>query len=163
MLAGCAFLILRTSWVYSGQGDNFLTKILSLSKQSHKTNVVTDQIGSPTWAGTLAETIVKLIPFCKFNRISDFVKYEGVYNVADLGSVSRLEWAKAILQNDPSRKRQIYEIIQPSLSSEFSTLARRPLFSALNCEKIQKTFNISLQNWEIRLSLAMKEPVITLS
>lgn len=154
---GCAFLILRTNWVYSIHGDNFLTKILSLSRQSRKIIIVSDQIGSPTWVGTLADITSKIISSYEISNFNDFQKYKGIYHVTDLGSVSPLEWAQAILRIDPDRGSQITETLQSALSSEFTRSARRPLFSALNCGKIQRNFNVSLQNWEERLKIAMKD------
>jgi dTDP-4-dehydrorhamnose reductase len=155
--SGCAFLILRTSWVYSLQGDSFVTKILAWSRKSRELRIVSDQIGSPTWAGTLAEVVGRILSRADFRHAESSRAYSGIYHVTDLGIVSRLEWAQAILRYDSDRGAQITETVHSALSSEFKTPARRPSFSALNCEKIQKTFDFQLQGWEEKLKIAMKD------
>jgi dTDP-4-dehydrorhamnose reductase len=81
---------------------------------------------------------------------------KGIYHLAGDGFASRLEWGKAILENDPKREEQIVEHILPAKTEEFPTPAQRPLFSALNCGHFYQTFGLHLPTWENALKLAMK-------
>lgn len=149
--AGARHVILRTSWVYSLRGSGFVSKVLSWARERETLRVVSDQIGSPTSARMLAETMATLL-----ERGAGYLhERAGVYHLASIGNVSRLEWARAILDFDPDKKEQITRELLPALSVEFSTPALRPPFSALDCSKFEKTFNVLLPEWKSALKLAM--------
>jgi dTDP-4-dehydrorhamnose reductase len=150
------YLILRTSWVYSLRRDSFVTKVLQWARQRSTLQVVSDQIGSPTWARSLAEITAQLLAMGS-KDIYDWVgERRGLYHLAGSGFASRLEWAKAILELDPRREEQTAQEIRPALTTDFPTPARRPLYSALNCDKFTDTFGISLPDWRDALQLAME-------
>lgn len=153
---GDAFLILRTSWVYSLRGNSFVNKVLGWSRKNKTLKIVSDQIGSPTWARMLAEITNRVIANNKINLLDNLRANCGVYHLVSSGYTSRYEWAKRILANDPKRTEQLVQTIEPVLSEEFPTPAARPLFSALNCEKFKKTFSLNLPNWEESLQRAMQ-------
>ena len=154
---GEAYLILRTSWVYSLQGNSFVNKVLGWSRKNKTLKIVSDQISSPTWARALADTTTQVITTHKAN-LSDILKERrGIYHLTGSGYASRYEWAKQILANDPSRTEQLVQTIEPVPSEEFPTPATRPHFSALNCEKLTKTFGLRLPNWEESLQVALTE------
>lgn len=152
-----SYLILRTSWVYSLRRDSFVTKVLSWSRQGSTLRVVTDQISNPTWARMLAETTSLLLMQAGSDNLDWFQDVTGLYHLAGSGYSSRMEWAQAILRYDPDPDGQTIREILPSITADFPTLARRPLFSALNCDRFTRTFGLRLPDWETALMLAMSE------
>ena len=153
--AGGAYLILRTSWVYSLRGNSFVNKVLQWSRQNKTLRVVHDQVSSPTWARTLAEITGFLLAQNKKDLYENIGERHGLYHLTGDGYTSRYEWAKQILANDPEPSGQIVQTIEPALSEEFSTPAVRPLFSALDCTRFETTFGLQLPPWEQILRLAM--------
>jgi dTDP-4-dehydrorhamnose reductase len=171
--AGGAYLILRTSWLYSLRGDSFVNKVLRWARQNTQVRVVTDQIGNPTWARRLAETTAQLlamsgsqfavrnsqflIPDSQFGgTLIDWInEHRGLYHLAGSGYTSRLEWARAILRYDPHPEDQVAHAVTPALTADFPTPARRPLFSALDCRRFTDTFGLALPDWEDSLKLAL--------
>ncbi len=151
-----AHLIFRTSWVYSLRGNSFVTKVLSWSRNSENLRIVGDQISNPTWARILAEATAQVIAKADHHLFDWIEEHQGIYHLAGSGHVSRYDWAKAILKYDPKKGEQIITSIQPALSSEFPTPARRPLFSALNCDLFNNTFTIALPPWQAALQLALE-------
>jgi dTDP-4-dehydrorhamnose reductase len=154
--AGGTFLILRTVWVYSLRRDSFVTKVLEWSRRQSTLRLVTDQVGNPTWARMLAEISAQLLAKGGKDPLSWLEERKGLYHLAGSGIASRLEWAQAILRCDPAREEQLTREIQPALTAEFPTPARRPLYSALNCDKFTDTFDLRLPDWEEALRLAME-------
>lgn len=154
---GNAYLILRTSWVYSLRGNSFVNKVLAWARKSETLKVVSDQISSPTSARTLAE-ITNLILAQANGNIFDYIKEKrGIYHLAGSGHASRFEWAKEILANDTNPEEQLVKNLLPARSDEFPTPAHRPLYSALDCSKFERTFNLHLPDWKDTLRLAMQE------
>ena len=153
--SGDAYLILRTSWVYSLRGNSFVNKVLGWSRKNKTLKVVSDQVSSPTWARMLAESTTHAIITNKANLLDILRESRGIYHLAGGGYASRYEWAKLIVANDPKRTEQLVQTIEPAPSSDFSTPAMRPLFSALDCTKFSRTFSIHLPTWEESLQQAM--------
>lgn len=155
--AGDAYLILRTSWVYSLRGNSFVNKVLGWSRKNKSLKIVSDQIGCPTWARMLATLTCQAV----FNNAGDLLDNlrarRGIYHLTSHGYTSRFEWAQQILANDPKRTEQLVQTLEPVSSLEFPTPAARPLFSALNCEKFTAAFGLRPPNWEESLKLAMAE------
>jgi len=152
-----AYLILRTSWVYSLRRECFLSKVLRWSREHKSLRMVTDQVGSPTWSRVLAEATVQILPRGGRNAIDWLSERKGLYHLAGNGNASRIEWCRSILENDPHKEEQIVTKILPALSSDFQTLAERPQFSALNCDRFAESFGLNLPDWTTSLALAMKE------
>jgi dTDP-4-dehydrorhamnose reductase len=153
--AGGAYLILRTSWVYSLRGNSFVNKVLKWSRQIKTLKVVSDQISGPTWARTLAEITGFVLAQNKKELYESISEKNGVYHLAGNGFTSRYEWARQILANDPNPSEQIAHTIEPALSGDFPSPAVRPLFSALDCSLFERTFGLKLPDWEDTLQLAM--------
>ena len=128
-------IIIRTSWLYSSFGTNFLKTMIELMKKNNSIKVVNDQIGSPTYAYDLAKVIIKIIMNSK-NK-------SGLFHYSNEGETSWFEFAKSI--------GELYnlncEIIGVS-SKEFKTLAKRPQYSLLNKSKIKTTFNLEIPNYK---------------
>ena len=150
-----AYLILRTSWVYSLRGNSFVNKVLGWARKNETLKIVSDQISSPTWARILAEITGLTIAQSKADHLEAIRERRGVYHLAGSGFTSRYEWAKQILANDPNREEQLVHTLEPGPTSDFPTPATRPLFSALNCTVFEETFGLQMPEWDNMLSLAM--------
>ena len=129
-------VIIRTSWLYSIFGNNFVKTMLKLTKEKEKISVVSDQIGSPTNAKDLAKAILQVVPL---------IKNEGVqiYHYANKGECSWFQFAEEIV-----RLSKIECDVEPISSVKFSAKAKRPNFSLLNTEKIQQTFDLEIPHWK---------------
>jgi dTDP-4-dehydrorhamnose reductase len=150
--AGGTHFIFRTSWVYSlRMAGGFVNKVLEWSRQQTQLRMVTDQVGNPTWARMLAEITALLV-----SRGDDYLhERAGLYHLAGGGFASRYEWAQAILELDPNKQEQIATALLLALTADFPTPAERPLFSALDCSKFERAFNLKLPDWKTALELAM--------
>ena len=149
--SGAAALILRTSWVYGLRGESFVSKVFRWSGADTEKLIAVDHISRPTWSVRVAQATAEII---KQNiRLGDFkALWKGVYHVASTGAASRYAWAKAVLHHtsqDPPPK------LVPTLSEELPTYAERPMYSVLDCTKLEETFGIRLPDWRDDLSLAL--------
>jgi len=143
--SGAPYLILRTAWVYSMRGNNFVTKVLEWAKNSDVLRIVDDQISNPTWARALAEITADVIAMGLEDIRSFFSSKGGLYHCAGSGYCSRYDWANVIIAT--FLKNKIIEIA-PAKTSDFPTAAKRPLFSALDCDRFNILLNLFLPNWE---------------
>ncbi len=154
---GGAYVILRTSWVYSLRGDGFVTKVLSWARKQDTLRIVTDQIGSPTWARSLAEISAAMVARSLADPNKYFSERSGVYHLAGSGSVSRFDFTRAILDLDPRAEEQKVKKLEAALTAEFPSAARRPLFTALDCSRFEKVFGLRMPGWAESLKRAMEE------
>jgi dTDP-4-dehydrorhamnose reductase len=154
--AGDAYLILRTSWVYSLRRSSFVTKVLGWARQKSTLRLVTDQVSNPTWARMLAEVTAQLLASSPADFTGWLRPRRGLYHLAGDGYASRKEWAEAVLQFDPNPQEQTVTEILPALTSEFPAPAQRPLFSALDCTHFSQVFGLQLPHWRRALKLAME-------
>jgi dTDP-4-dehydrorhamnose reductase len=127
--------ILRTSWLYSEHGNNFLKTMLRLGNEKDKLNIVADQIGTPTYAGDLAALILKII----VDKNTDF----GTYHYSNEGVASWYDFAKAIFQEAGKKIK-----ILPIKTSAYPTPAKRPTFSVMDKSKIKNKLNIEIPYWK---------------
>ena len=153
---GGAYLILRTSWVYSLRKDSFVNKVLGWARTQPALKLVTDQVSGPTWARMLAEITSHLTVLASEDLFSWFSEHHGLFHLAGSGYCSRFEWGRQVLQLDPHKEDQIVHELLPALTTEFPTPARRPLFSALNCDRFFQTFHLKMPEWKFALKLAME-------
>ena len=132
-------IILRTSWVYSKFGNNFVKTMLRLAETKHEVSVVSDQIGSPTNAADLAKTILIILPKIKNETVE-------VFHYSNEGICSWYDFSKTIfeLEGIPIKVNSI-------LSKEYPTPAKRPIFSVLNKNKIKKKYKIEVPFWKVSL------------
>jgi dTDP-4-dehydrorhamnose reductase len=150
-------IILRTSWVYSLRGKNFLTTVLDMAKNNESFNIVFDQIGSPTSAIFIANTILEITK--KIEQIEKNNLY-GLYNLTCSGSTSWFDFAKKIIiyaEEKGLNLKSTSESIKPIKTSEFTTLASRPKNSTLNNQKLVKTFEINCPEWQNELKSIMSD------
>lgn len=137
------YYIIRTSWVYSPFGNNFMKTMLRLARERDSLSVVNDQVGSPTNALDLAATLVELI---QKDQVMDAHPY-GIYHFSNEGQCTWYEFAKAIF-----KKKSIAILIQPISTNQFPTPARRPAYSVLSKGKIKQALNIQISDWKTALS-----------
>jgi dTDP-4-dehydrorhamnose reductase len=132
--------IIRTSWVYSQFGNNFMKTMLRLSSEKDSLSVVYDQIGTPTNAVDLAEVLVKIIyETDRSPKESNF----GIYNFSNEGDCSWFDFAKKIFEIN-----NISIDLQPIPTTSFPTPAKRPAYSVLDKTKIKSVFGIKINSWE---------------
>jgi len=129
------YFILRTSWVYSQFGNNFMKTMLKLAQQRTNLSVVNDQKGTPTHAIDLAEVIVKII----FSGSKNF----GIYNFSNEGEASWYDFAREIFELN-----RIEIDLKPIPTTDFPTPAKRPKYSVLDKYKIKKEFQIPINTWK---------------
>lgn len=154
--AGGAFLVFRTSWVYSTRKGGFVTKVLGWARRNETLRIVEDQVSGPTWARLLAEVTAQLAARMGGDPFGWTMARRGLYHLAGEGFASRFEWARRILDLDPARGEQTVHTLLPARSDEFPTPAVRPLFSALNCDLFHDTFGLRLPPWQEALKLALE-------
>lgn len=140
-------IIIRTSWVYSEFGKNFVRTMLKLMQEKETINVVNDQLGSPTYAGDLAETILQIIANCQSSIVNWL---PGIYNFSNKGIISWYDFAVAIKELIGSDCK-----INPIPTSQYPTAAKRPTYSVLDSSKIQEVFGIQLKNWRESLAACL--------
>jgi len=138
-------IIIRTSWVYSNFGNNFIKTMLKLSKERDELSVIFDQIGTPTYARDLATCILGIIQnpsFLSPNTDTPVSKVE-IYNFSNEGVCSWYDFAKAIFELSDIECK-----VNPIETKEYPTPAKRPHYSLLNKLKIKKTYNITIPYWK---------------
>lgn len=135
--------IIRTSWVYSKFGNNFMKTMLRLASERDKLSVVNDQIGTPTNAVDLAEVLVKI---CTSIFLLPSSNLFGIYNFSNEGQCSWYDFAKKIFEFN-----NIKTNLEPIPTTSFPTPAKRPAFSVLDKSKIKKVFGVEVKNWETSL------------
>jgi dTDP-4-dehydrorhamnose reductase len=153
---GDAYLILRTSWVYSLRRASFVTKTLQWARQQKTLRLVTDQVSNPTWARMLAEATAQLLAASAQDPTGWIRERRGLYHLAGDGYASRKEWAEAVLALDPNPQEQTVTEILPASTTEFPTPAQRPLFSALDCSRFSQVFGLRMPDWRQALKMAME-------
>ena len=147
--AGCRHLILRTSWVYSDRGHNFLRTILRLARERDELSVVDDQVGAPTSAALLASLTAAAVS--RMDRADQRPPESGIYHVAPLGSTSWHGYARFVVAEAGGcgmRLRAVPEAIRPIPTSAYPTPARRPANSRLHTGKVVRALAVTLPHWE---------------
>lgn len=142
---GCASIIIRTAWLYSPFGNNFVKTMRDLTSSRESLKVVFDQVGTPTYAGDLAETICRIIENGQLDKT-------GIYHFSNEGVCSWFDFAKAICEMSGNTCD-----IRPCHSDEFPSPVARPHFSVLDKTKIKQTFGIRIPYWTDSLKLCIEE------
>jgi dTDP-4-dehydrorhamnose reductase len=140
--AGCNYLIIRTAWLYSEFGNNFVKTMRKLTSERDNLKVVFDQVGTPTYALDLAEVIMKFIE-------TDSVC--GIYHFSNEGVISWYDFAKEICELSGNKCD-----IQPCHSDEFPSKVKRPSYSVLDKTKIKNKLNITIPHWKESLKKCIK-------
>ena len=135
-------VIIRTAWLYSETGSNFVKTMLRLCKERDILGVVADQEGTPTYAGDLADAIKAVMMSEKFTP--------GIYHYTNEGSCTWYDFAVKIFEN-----ANIKCNVKPLTTAEYPTRAKRPAYSVLDKSKIKETYNIQIPHWEDGLKRCM--------
>lgn len=141
--SGADHLIFRTSWVYSARANNFMKTMLRLAQSRSELSIVVDQIGAPTPARLIAQ-VVTLAAHAQLDS--------GIYHLTTTGETSWHGFAREIFQHSGSKTNAI-----AIPSSEYPTLAQRPLNSRMSVRKLQQALNIQLPSWQSQLQLTLTE------
>lgn len=144
-------LILRTSWVYSTHGRNFLLTMQRLLQEKAELRVVADQIGAPTWAGMLADSTLALVERWQ----SGNAKW-GTYHLTAQGQTSWFGFAQAIGEALKQQGKPCANLL-PIPSRDYPTPAARPLNSCLDCTRLQHDWGVSLPDWQVALNQCLAE------
>ena len=137
-------VIIRTSWVYSSFGNNFVKTMLRLGKEREKLGVIFDQVGTPTYARDLAQTILDILPKIKNDNVE-------IYHFSNEGVLSWYDFAKEIM-----RMAKIECRVDPIETKEYPTPAPRPHYSLLNKAKIKQTFQLEIPYWKEGLDACLR-------
>ena len=138
-------IVIRTSWLYSPHGSNFVKTMRKLGSEKESLNVIFDQVGTPTYAYDLAQAIVDIIPQLKENE-------KGIYHFSNEGVCSWYDFATEIMQQS-NLKCKVY----PIESKDYPTPTPRPHYSVLNKSKIKQRFNIEIPHWKEGLIKCLKQ------
>lgn len=140
-----ASIIIRTSWVYSSFGNNFVKTMLRLMSERESINVVSDQQGCPTYAADLAGAIMQII------ESGVTIVSPGIFNYSNQGVINWHQFATAIKELAGANC-----MVNPIPSSQYPTPAKRPAYSVMETSKIQQTFNITIPSWKDSLQKCLQ-------
>ena len=149
---GGEYLILRTSWVYSNHGKNFLLTMQRLLQEKPHMRIVADQIGAPTWARTIANSTRALIERWQAGEAGPW----GIYHLTAQGETSWFGFAEAIGEHLRAQGKACAEL-EAIPSSAYPTPAQRPLNSRLDCSRLQQQWHISQLQWQDALRECLAE------
>ncbi len=146
------FLIVRTSWVYAAQGTNFLRTVSRLARERKELRVVADQIGAPTAAALVADTIARMLADGLAGLRERFARAQGLVHLAASGETSRHGFAGAIVAGLKTRGLPLaVERVVPLRTDEYPARVRRPLNSRLDLSRLQKVFGVTPPHWQSAL------------
>lgn len=138
-------IIMRTSWVYSAFGNNFVKTMLRLGKEKKSLNVVADQVGSPTYAMDIARAILAIVPQLNTQRVE-------IYHFSNEGVASWYDFATEIMA-----LAQMNCFVKPISTAEYPTPAKRPFYSVLNKAKIRQSYGLEIPYWKDSLKKCLEE------
>lgn len=148
--AGCAHLILRTSWVYGLHGHNFMRTMRRLARERESLRIVADQVGAPTWSRHIAQATSQIL--AQLQGAEDYRKHSGTYHLTAAGQCSWFEFARRIIAHQQGREALAVREVVPITSAEYPLPAPRPAWSVLDCNKLANTFGVRLPHWETALA-----------
>ncbi len=151
LASGCHHLIFRTSWVYGLHGKNFLLTMQRLAAERDELRIVSDQIGAPTWSRLIAEvTAHTLAQIFSPSAPLDKNEVSGLYNLTCGGECSWFDFAKAIVEAGTRQPRMV-----PIKTEDYPTPARRPAYSGLDNQKLERVFGLRLPHWKDALDICL--------
>ena len=151
MHSGCKYLIIRTAWVFSEYGDNFLKTMLRLGSQHETLRIIYNQIGCPTYAQDLAQVIT-----CIINRFDLKNVKSGIYHYCGNKACSWFDFATLIFLEAKKEGYQTPKHIKKITLAEYGALSERPFYSVLDCSKIKTEFGILTSDWSKGIRSAIK-------
>jgi dTDP-4-dehydrorhamnose reductase len=150
-------IVLRTAWVYSPRRRSFVTSILRLARERETLNIVSDQVGSPTFAGDLACATALLVYGMRKDPFGAIDEARGIYHLAGGGVATRFELAMATIASDPNAADHRVRQVNPVSTADYPLPAPRPAFAPLDCEKVRERFGIALPPWREALGRALRQ------
>lgn len=148
--SSCRYLIIRTAWVYSEYGNNFLKTMLRLGADRDELSIVGDQIGCPTYAQDIAKTIVSILAGLDFKELSS-----GIYHYCGDESCSWYDFARVIFSEAKIHGLKTPSYVKSITTAEYPTPAIRPTYSVLDCTKIESAFDVTRSNWRDGVGLVL--------
>jgi len=152
--SGCDYIIIRTSWVFSEYGNNFLKTMIKLASKKEELSIVSDQYGCPTYARDLAIAII-----ATFKKIKNDDCQWGIYNFSGNSICSWYEFAEYIFHIANKMNIKIPKILNKISMNNYNNLANRPRYSALDSSKFYKDFNIPPSDWRIAVENILKKNI----
>jgi dTDP-4-dehydrorhamnose reductase len=140
--SGCKYLIIRTAWVYSEYGNNFLKTMLRLGADRDELSIVGDQIGCPTYAQDIAKSIVSILSCLDLKDSSS-----GIYHYCGDEPCSWYDFARAIFLEAEVQGLKTPSYVKSITTADYPTPAIRPAYSVLDCTKIESVFDVTRSNW----------------
>jgi len=140
--SGCKYLIIRTAWVYSEYGNNFLKTMLRLSTDRDELSIVGDQIGCPTYGQDIAKSIVSILSCLDLKDSSS-----GIYHYCGDEPCSWYDFARAIFSEAEMCGLKTPSYVKSITTADYPTPATRPAYSVLDCTKIESDFDVTRSNW----------------
>ncbi len=138
-------IIIRTSWMYSSYGTNFVNTMLRLAREKKELNVISDQVGTPTYANDLARTILEILPKIQNEDVA-------IYHYGNEGICSWYDFAKAIFEI-----KGISIMVNPIATWQYPTAAKRPKYSMLDKTKIKEKYQVEIPHWKDSLELCLQK------
>jgi len=142
---GGAHLIFRLCWVYGARGQNFMLTIMRLARERDRLRVVADQTGCPTWSRMIAEATGQALRQAVV--AGDWAALSGTYHLASSGVTSWQGFAQAIVNLMPAEGKKC-SVVEAISTAEYPTPAKRPAYSVLGCDKLERVFGLRLPHWE---------------
>jgi dTDP-4-dehydrorhamnose reductase len=150
-------LIFRTAWVYSARKKSFVSAILRLAREREQLNVVSDQVGNPTFCRDLADAVAFVLYCCRADAFSHVEERRGVYHLAGTGACSRYDLARAVVEIDPRKHEHKVKSIDPVDTGAYPSPAARPASAPLDCDKARRTWGLALPAWRDSLVRALED------
>jgi dTDP-4-dehydrorhamnose reductase len=151
---GCEHLIFRLCWVYGARGSNFMLTMMRLAREREKLRVVQDQVGCPTWSRMIAETTALALKVTI--QPAKTGPRQGVYHLCSSGQTSWHGFASAIVELMPAEGRKCREV-EGIGSSEYPTPTKRPPYSVMSCDKLERDFGLRLPDWRESLGQVLEK------
>jgi dTDP-4-dehydrorhamnose reductase len=155
-MTDCRHLILRTSWIYSATGTNFVLTMLRLGREKKELAIVEDQFGSPTSAKALAQATAALL-----ERYTGSATQNGIFHLSATGYVSRLDFTRKIfaVAQQLSGNTDVWAELRATTTAQYPLPAARPLNAATSKEKVQQVFGVTMESWEAQLAAFLQEVI----
>lgn len=147
-------LIFRLCWVYGARGQNFMLTMMRLAREREKLRVVSDQFGCPTWSRLIAETTALAVQ--RVLAAAEPGRFAGTYHLAASGQTHWHGFAQAIIDLVPATEKKC-QSLEAIPTSEYPLPAKRPAYSVLSCEKLNRTFGLQLPDWRESLGQVMEK------
>lgn len=148
----CKFIIIRTAWIFSEYGNNFLKTMMNLAKNNNELNIVGDQVGCPTYAQDIAKAIVEILIPSNLEKITS-----GIFHYCGDQSCSWYEFAETIFKEARSLNMKTPANINAIKTLDYPTLATRPVYSILDCTQIENIFGIKPSDWKLGIKSALRK------